>query len=172
MWGTAGWGHASTTRPRRVPGATNAKRWRVLTPAQKALVKESFNLVAPIADTAGELFYRRLFELDPALRALFHADVSSQATKLMQTLAIAVHSLDNLDRIVPALHALGRRHVDYGVTERHFDVVGAALLWTLEQGLGASFTPEVRDAWSAVYRVLSATMLEGMRQSSDLDAAA
>jgi hemoglobin-like flavoprotein len=144
----------------------------VLTPEQKSLVKESFALIAPIADTAGELFYTRLFELDPSLGALFHDDISSQATKLMQTLTIAVHSLDNLDRIVPALHALGRRHVDYGVTERHFDVVGEALLWTLAQGLGPAFTPTVRDAWIDVYAVLTATMLDGMRQSSDLEPAA
>jgi hemoglobin-like flavoprotein len=146
-------------------------RWLQLTPEQKLLVQESFALVAPIADTAGALFYDRLFELDPSLRALFHTDIREQRHKLMQTLAIAVRSLDNLTALVPALHALGRRHVDYGVTDRHFAVVGEALLWTLERGLGEAFTDEVRNAWAAVYAIIVRTMQDGMRQSSERAAA-
>ena len=142
-----------------------------LTPEQKAMVQDSFALVVPIADEAAALFYERLFQLDPDLKALFHTDIREQGRKLMQMLAIAVNSLDKLTNIVPALHALGRRHVEYGVTPRHFEVVGEALLWTLERGLGPAFTTEVRDAWTAVYRTLAETMLDGMRQPFELAAA-
>ena len=138
-----------------------------MTPEQKNLVQESFALVAPIADEAGALFYDRLFQLDPTLRSLFRSDIQEQGKKLMQMLAVAVGSLDHLESIVPALHALGRRHVAYGVTRQHFDTVAAALLWTLNMALGPGFTPDVRQAWVAVYTLLVATMQEGMQQAGD-----
>jgi hemoglobin-like flavoprotein len=136
-----------------------------VTPEQKVLVKHSFALVEPIADTAAALFYDRLFQLDPTLRGLFHGDMHEQGQKLMQMIAIAVRGLDNLAQLVPAVEALGRRHAQYGIKPRDFGVVGEALLWTLERGLGHAFTSEMRDAWAAVYAVLAETMLEGMRQS-------
>src|SRR6266487_2270126 len=126
-----------------------------MTPEQMVLVQESFRLVEPIADTAAELFYKRLFELDPSLRVLFPEDMRAQRRNLMQMLTIAVRGLRRLDAIVPAIQALGRRHAGYGVRPEHFDTVGAALLWTLAQGLGPAFTPEVRDAWVALYGVLA-----------------
>src|SRR5579871_4998558 len=129
-----------------------------MTPVQKNLVQASFAQVAPIADQAGALFYDRLFQLDPSLRSLFHGDVREQSRKLMQMLAVAVRGLDDLDSIVPAVQALGRRHVGYGVTAAHFDTVATALLSTLETGLGPRFTTEVRDAWVAVYTLLTTTM--------------
>jgi len=138
-----------------------------MTPEQKNLVQDSFGLVAPIAENAGTLFYQRLFELDPGLRSLFSTDLKEQSRKLMQMLTVAVRGLDNLESIAPALHALGRRHVAYGVTERHFETVANALLWTLEQGLGARFTSDVREAWVAVYTLLTAAMLAGMRAPED-----
>ena len=141
-----------------------------MTPEQKTLVQDTFALVVPIAEDAAALFYDRLFQLDPGLRGLFHTDMRDQGRKLMQMLAIAVNSLDDLQKLVPALHALGRRHVAYGVTARSFEVVGEALLWTLEQGLGPSFTVEVRDAWAAVYQIVADTMLDGMRQPLELAA--
>jgi hemoglobin-like flavoprotein len=134
-----------------------------MTPEQKDMVQESFALVVPIADTAGSLFYDRLFELDPTLRDLFRGNIQEQSKKLMQMLSVAVAGLDNLERIVPALHALGRRHVAYGVRPRHFDTVATALLWTLETGLGPRFTAEVRQAWGAVFALVAATMQEGMQ---------
>ena len=137
-----------------------------MTPYQKTLVRESFGLVAPIADQAGLLFYERLFQLDPKLRALFHGDIGDQVRKLMQMLAVAVRGLDHLESIVPAVRSLGQRHAGYGVTAADFETVGTALLWTLEQGLGAAFTTEVREAWTTVYGVLASTMLEGMQQRS------
>jgi hemoglobin-like flavoprotein len=142
-----------------------------MNPAQIALVQQSFMLVAPIADTAAELFYNRLFELDPTLRPLFSDDLTVQRRKLMQTLTFAVRGLGTLDSLVPVVQALGRRHAGYGVQPEHFDTVGVALLWTLEAGLGAAFTDEVRTAWIAAYTLLAETMKLSMAAPS-LDRAA
>jgi hemoglobin-like flavoprotein len=125
---------------------------------QKALVQKSFAMIAPIADDAAALFYGRLFEIDPSLRQMFQADLSEQRKKLMQMLAAAVKGLDRPDQLIPVVRDLGRRHAGYGVTDAHYDTVGAALLWTLEKGLGAAFTTEVKDAWTHVYMLLAATM--------------
>lgn len=129
-----------------------------MTPEQKKLVQHSFIKVVPIADQAAALFYARLFALDPALKPLFKSDLSEQGKKLMRMIGMAVNGLDNLDKLVPAVEDLGRRHVPYGVKAEHYDTVGAALLYTLEEGLGAEFTPAVKDAWGAVYGVLASTM--------------
>lgn len=129
-----------------------------MTPDQIALVQSSFAHVVPISDTAATLFYTRLFELDPSLRPLFHTDMPSQGRKLMDMLRVVVSGLNRLDELVPAVQALGRRHATYQVEDQHYDTVGAALLWTLRQGLGEGFTAEVEDAWKAAYAVLSATM--------------
>ena len=129
-----------------------------MTTDQMRLVRESFAQVAPIAETAAALFYGRLFELDPQLRHLFRGDMRDQGRKLMQTLAVAVRALGELDALVPAVQALGRRHAGYGVTSAHYATVAAALLWTLEQGLGTAFTADVREAWVEVYGVLANTM--------------
>ena len=126
--------------------------------AQKLLVQASFRKVVPIADVAAALFYARLFELDPSLRRLFRSDLDAQGRKLMHMLGVAVAGLDYLDRLVPNVQALGRRHVGYGVTDAHYATVGSALLWTLEQGLGQEFTPSVREAWTAVYTLLAEVM--------------
>lgn len=123
-------------------------------------VQGSFELVKPIADTAADLFYGRLFELDPSLRPYFKEDLREQKAKLMATLAFAVAGLDRPETILPAVQSLGRRHVGYGVRPGHYQTVGAALLWTLAQGLGARFTPEVEDAWIAAYTLLATTMQE------------
>ncbi len=131
---------------------------RMITPAQKTLVQETFAQVVPIADTAAELFYGRLFELDPSLRPLFPGDMTEQRKKLMQMLAVAVKGLDDLATLVPAVEALGRRHATYLVVEEHYDTVGDALLWTLGKGLGDGFTPDVEAAWSETYEVLASTM--------------
>jgi hemoglobin-like flavoprotein len=129
-----------------------------MTPEQKTLVQESFKSVAPIADTAAKLFYQKLFELDPELEPLFKGDMEEQGKKLMKMIATAVNGLDRLEEIVPAVQDLGVRHVGYGVKDKDYDTVGEALIWTLQQGLGDSFTPEVQEAWIAVYGVLSDTM--------------
>ncbi|WP_420125941.1 globin family protein [Longimicrobium sp.] len=134
----------------------------------KQLVQESWMQVEPIADTAATLFYDRLFELDPALRPLFPAtDLRDQKKKLMQTLTVAVRGLYRLEELAPALEALGRRHVGYGVQDAHYETVGQALLWTLEQGLGAAFTPEVRDAWAETYALVTSVMQRAARESAE-----
>jgi hemoglobin-like flavoprotein len=143
-----------------------------MTPAQKRLVRVTFARVAPNADTAAELFYRRLFELDPSLEALFHGDMQEQGHKLMEMLASAVHTLDEPALLAPTVRALGRRHARYGVTDQHFETVGAALLWTLEQRLGSGFTPEVADAWTSLYGVLATTMKDAMATPDSRVAAA
>jgi hemoglobin-like flavoprotein len=131
-----------------------------LLPRQIALVQESWRQVKPIAEAAAELFYARLFDLEPAARALFKGDMQEQGRKLMAMIGIAVGSLEHLEGMVPAVQALGRRHSRYGVEERHYEVVGEALVWTLKQGLRASFTPEVEDAWRAAYGALASIMKE------------
>jgi hemoglobin-like flavoprotein len=130
----------------------------MITPRQIALVQDSFAHVAPIANDAAVLFYSRLFELDPALRRLFKSDMNAQRVKLMQMLTAAVKGLSHLDRLVPIVEELGRRHTHYGVADEHYDTVGAALLWTLEKGLGPAFTDETREAWAAVYGLLASVM--------------
>jgi hemoglobin-like flavoprotein len=129
-----------------------------MTPAQRTLVQTTFGKVVPIADTAAALFYGRLFELDPSLRPLFKGDLAEQGRKLMQMIGVAVNGLDRLDLILPAVQQIGVRHAGYGVRDQHYDTVATALLWTLEQGLGSDFTPEVKDAWTAAYTVLAGTM--------------
>jgi len=125
---------------------------------QKQLVKTSFAQIAKIADTASELFYQRLFELDPTLRPMFKGDLVEQGRKLMQMLALVVGGLDYFETMRSSLQQLGARHIGYGVTADHYQTVGAALIWTLEQGLGDGFTQDVRAAWTAVYTLVAGTM--------------
>jgi hemoglobin-like flavoprotein len=131
-----------------------------MTPDQVQLVQDSFAKVVPIADRAADLFYQRLFTIAPEVRVLFPEDLKSQKTKLMQMLATAVNNLHQVEKIVPAVQDLGRRHVGYGVKDAHYEPVGAALLWTLEQGLGPAFTPATREAWTATYATLAGVMKE------------
>jgi hemoglobin-like flavoprotein len=145
-----------------------------MTPTEIELIRASWAAVEPIADTAAGLFYGRLFELDPAIERLFRrTDMAGQRKILMQTLTVVVKSLDRLDQIVPAVRALGRRHAGYGVRESHYATVGAALLWTLEQGLGETFTPDVRSAWTTAYGTLATVMIEAARtDASEAETAA
>jgi hemoglobin-like flavoprotein len=137
----------------------------MVTATQKKLVQDSFDSIAPIADDAAALFYRRLFELDPSLRTMFRGDMAEQRRKLMNMIGAAVRGLDRLEQLVPVVQDLGRKHVGYGVEDRHYDTVGAALLWTLEKGLGSGFTPELKEAWAAVYGLLASTMQNAAREA-------
>ena len=131
-----------------------------MNPTDIDLIRTSWSGVEPIADTAAGLFYGRLFELDPAIERLFRrTDMAAQRKILMQTLTVVVKSLDKLEQLMPAVQALGRRHAGYGVREAHYATVGEALLWTLEQGLGASFTRPVRAAWAEAYGILASVMI-------------
>ncbi len=124
-----------------------------------ALVQESFAKVAPIAEAAAEMFYNRLFEQDPSVRDMFKGDMKEQGQKLMAMIGAAVEGLDDIDALVPVVQDLGMLHGGLGVQPVHYGTVGQALLWTLEQGLGADFTPEVKAAWTNVYTVLADTMI-------------
>lgn len=137
-----------------------------MTPAQTALVEDSFRHVAPIAEPAAAIFYERLFALDPTLKPMFaHGDMAAQQRKLMAAIGFVVAHLRRPEVLVPAVAALGRRHAGYGVEPRHYDTVGQALLDTLAEGLGAAFTPKVRDAWAAAYGLLAALMQDAARQA-------
>jgi hemoglobin-like flavoprotein len=129
-----------------------------MTPQQIELVQTSFKKVVPIAGTAADLFYNRLFEIAPEVRPMFPQDMKEQKVKLMAMLGTAVSNLHKLDEILPAVKALGQRHKGYGVTAAHYAPVGTALLWTLEQGLGPDFTPEVKAAWTETYTALAGVM--------------
>ena len=137
-----------------------------MTPEQVRLVKNSWTMVTPMAQQAGELFYGKLFELDPSLEPMFKNERSEQVRKLMASLNIVVMSLDRLESILPNVQELGRRHVDYGVKDEHYDTVGAALLWTLEQGLGDAFTPDVKEAWTCAYGSLAGVMKEDAAETA------
>src|SRR3954469_20259926 len=126
---------------------------------QIKLVQDSFAKVAPISEQAAVLFYDRLFEVAPGVRAMFPADMTEQRKKLMATLAVVVNGLANLESILPAASALATRHVSYGAKAEHYPVVGGALLWTLEKGLGEAWTPEVASAWTVAYGTLSGFMI-------------
>jgi hemoglobin-like flavoprotein len=130
-----------------------------MTPTQIKLVQESFSKVAPISEQAAAIFYDRLFEVAPSVRALFPDEMSEQRKKLMATLAVVVNGLTNLEAVLPAASALAKRHVGYGARPEHYPVVGSALLWTLEKGLGDAWTPELAEAWTAAYGTLSGFMI-------------
>jgi hemoglobin-like flavoprotein len=130
-----------------------------MTPDQVKLVQQSFARVVPISDAAAVLFYDRLFEVAPSVKPMFPADMTEQRKKLMAMLATVVNGLGNLESILPAASALATRHVSYGAKAEHYPVVGAALLWTLEKGLGDAWTPEVAEAWTAAYGTLSGYMI-------------
>ena len=128
--------------------------------SQITLVQESFAKVAPIADTAADLFYNKLFSLDPTVKPLFKEDLTVQGAKLMKMIGMAVNGLTNLDALVPVVVSLGERHAGYGVKDEHYDTVGEALIWTLGQGLGEEFTDEVKAAWIEAYTILASVMKE------------
>ena len=130
-----------------------------MTPHQVKLVQYSFGKVAPIAPQAATLFYDRLFEIAPQVKPMFKGDLDEQKKKLMSILAVVVNGLDKLDTVLPAASMLAKKHVSYGVEASHYQPVGGALLWTLEKGLGESWTGEVADAWTEAYTTLSGFMI-------------
>ena len=136
-----------------------------MTPHQIQLIRQSFALVEPRAELVALVFYQRLFALDPSLRPLFRTNIDEQGQKLMQMLGVAVALLEQPFALVPSLEALGRRHAGYGVEDRHYDTVGEALLDTLAECLGSAFTPEVLDAWAALYAVVANAMQRGAATS-------
>lgn len=144
---------------------TYFEREFIMTPEQIGLVQTSWNQLKPISEQAAELFYGRLFELDPSLKPLFKGDMKEQGKKLMATLSLAVASLTKLETILPAVQDLGRRHVQYGVPDQSYETVGEALIWTLGQGLGEDFTNDVKDAWVITYTTISKVMLDASAEA-------
>ena len=130
-----------------------------MTPEKIALVQGSFAKVVPISDQAAALFYGRLFEIAPEVKPMFHGDMAEQGRKLMATLGVVVTGLTRLETVLPAASALAKKHVGYGVKAEHYPIVGSALLWTLEKGLGAAWTPDVAAAWTDAYGTLSGYMV-------------
>jgi nitric oxide dioxygenase len=134
----------------------------MLTNREIELVQSSFRQVAPIAEQAAALFYARLFETDPTTAPLFRStDMAEQGRKLMAAIGLVVGSLRGMERILPMLTALGAKHAGYGVTNAQYATVGAALLWTLRQGLGDAFTAEVEAAWAAAYGAVAGAIQAG-----------
>jgi hemoglobin-like flavoprotein len=140
-------------------GRGSKKKERDMTPDQTKLVQQSFAKVAPISDQAAIIFYNRLFEVAPSVKAMFPENMTEQRKKLMATLAVVVNGLSDLPAILPAASALAIRHVSYGAKREHYPVVGAALLYTLEKGLGEAWTPDVAAAWTTAYEMLSGYMV-------------
>ena len=129
----------------------------MLTPQQIEVIQQRFAKIAPISDKTAAMFHGRLFEIAPDTRSLFRGDMAEQGRKLMATLSVVVSGLANLDAILPAASALAKRHVSYGVKASHYAPVGAALLWTLEKGLGSAWTPELAAAWTGAYMTCPAS---------------
>ena len=138
-----------------------------MTPRQVALVQGSWKDVLAVAETAVELFYLRLFALDPSLRRMFRGEMREQGRKLVAMMSVAVNGLARIETLVPVIEALGRRHAGYGVKDEHYATVAAALLWALEQGLGGRFTSEVRESWTAAYGLLAETMVAAARPQTN-----
>lgn len=136
-----------------------------MTPRQVELVQESFTQVLPIAPAAAQMFYARLFEIDPSLKLLFKGDMKEQGRMLMMMIGGAVRGLSNPPALIPVLKELGARHTGYGVRDHHYDTVGNALIWTLQAGLAEAFTDEVCEAWLEAYKLLSAVMQQGAREA-------
>jgi hemoglobin-like flavoprotein len=140
-------------------GRTESKVSERMTSEEKALVRETWNKLAPVADVVAQRFYLRLFEVDPATRQLFRTtDLSDQRRKLIKALSFVVQGLDQLHTIAPLLSELGRRHAGYGVAERHYDSVGEALLWAFEHSLAVEWTSETSSAWARAYALVAGFM--------------
>ena len=129
-----------------------------MTPGQVKLIQDSFANLAPIAEKVADLFHQRLFAIAPELRPLFPDDLSRQKKMMMQIMATGVKNIQQLQIIIPAVQELGRRHADYGATEKQYESVAAAMLWAIEQGLGATCTPSVIEAWTAFYCTIADVM--------------
>ena len=137
-----------------------------MTPQEIEIVQSTFALVRSSAEQVAETFYGRLFETAPGVRTFFPDDLKPQGRKLMTMLATVVDGLENLGDLVPAVQDLGRRHIGYGTLPEHYDAVGAALLWTLEQGLGDAWTPEAKDGWTTAYTTLATVMKDAAEAAS------
>ena len=116
----------------------------------------------------GDVFYSKLFSYSNGLRKMFPRNMDQQYRKLMDMINTIVARLDKLDEMTSEITAMAHRHVQYGVRPGHYKLVGSALLWTLKQGLGNDWTPEVETAWSKCYTLLSEAMINAVEEKSCL----
>ena len=131
-----------------------------MTKEEIILIKRTWKLFREINPTVvGDTFYSKLFLENPSVRKMFPKDMNQQYQKLIDMLSTIVGRLDNLEELSSDIAAMGQRHVAYGVKPAQYQKVGEALLWTLEQGLGKDFTPEVKDAWTKCYTSLADAMI-------------
>ena len=137
-----------------------------VSPAQIALVQDTFADVMLIQTEVADLFYSRLFQIDPSLQNLFLGDMKDHSSKLISVLSAAVMGLNDLERLLPMIRDLGARHLDYGVRPAHYETIGEALMWALETALGETLTAQGKQAWAAVYALLSSTMIEAAEQAT------
>ncbi len=131
-----------------------------LSPEQIKLIRESWHRVLVIKEDVAALFYTRLFELDPSVRALFKGRLDFQGEKLMTTLNVVVNSLEDLTAVEAMLQAMGKRHIIYGVQAAHYETVGVALLWALRHSIGEEFSSETEEAWLTAYGLIATKMKE------------
>jgi len=134
-----------------------------MTAHQVQLVKDSWALVIPISQQAGDLFYGRLFDVAPQIKPLFKGNMAMQAKMLTEMITYVVNKLDKLEEIIGEIKALAVRHKGYGTKPEHYPVVGECLIWTLEKGLGTRWNKELQDAWIAAYTILSKTMIDAAK---------
>ena len=146
------------------PPAIKHAEENTVTPAQVELLQKTWQMVLPHKEIVAEMFYNKLFEMDPSVRPMFKNDMKRQGDVLISTLTPIVHLIDKADQITPILEYMGKTHVNYGVVPEHYKTVGAALLWTLEQGLAEAFTDEVKQAWVAAYTRISTIMINAAQQ--------
>lgn len=131
----------------------------MLTESQIALIKNSwkaFRNMDPVL--VGDVFYSKLFLEYPQVKSLFHISKAEQSKKLIDMLNVIVGRLDKLDELSDDIRNLGQRHVQYGVKPHHYKAVGESLLWTLQQGLGIDWTPELHEAWQTCFNLLASAM--------------
>lgn len=132
-----------------------------MSPHQKYLIRKSFAQLEGYGNVVALAFYRRLFELDPALKPLFKSDIQEQAGKLMEMLGSLISHLERSALLESELRQMGQRHLEYGVLPEHYETVGRALLEMLAETLRGDFTSEVREAWTTLYGAVAETMLAG-----------
>ena len=132
-----------------------------MSPQQKYLIRKSFAQLEDYGNIAALVFYRRLFELDPALRPLFKNNIEEQAAKLTEMLGALISRMEQTDLMESELRQMGQRHANYGVLPAHYETVGTALLAMLEETLRADFTKPVREAWTTLYGALAEAMQAG-----------
>ena len=134
----------------------------MISQVQTYQLRQSFARLRGKEEIVSLVFYRRLFQLAPAVRPLFRGDIEEQGRKLMRTLEFALSRLDEPSVLTAELEALGARHVGYGVGPEHYPVVNRALIDALAESLGDEFTPEVRQAWSGLLELCAAVMIRGV----------